>query len=239
MKFGWFLAALVGLSLGMRAALAAEIVIIESTVPGIEAGSIVADTDAITVPAGELIVIVEEDGSSRTIEGPFKGAIGSAGEAAGGGLIANLGKLVQDREKSRQVLGAIRAAPGQIAPEVFLVDVGRSGIACVPDGEMVTLWRPETLGMETEFTLEAATGTASTRVLWPENVQTLDWPGDLAAKDGAVYRARLMAAPRPAEITLRRIPAELASDAERIAWMIEAGCRRQARLALEALTGGG
>lgn len=238
MKFGWFLAAFMGLTIGMRAATAAEIVIIESTVPDIEAGSIVADTDAITVPAGELIVIVEEDGSSRTIEGPFEGAIGSAGEAEGGGLIANLGKLVQDREESRQVLGAIRAAPGQIAPEVFLIDVARSGVACVPDGDAIRLWRPETLGMETEFALEAAGGAAAVRVLWPENAQTLDWPGGLAAVDGTAYRARLMAAPRPSEITLRRIPADLSSDAERIAWMIEAGCRRQARLALEALTGG-
>ena len=234
---------LAGLALvaGVTAAGAEEIVIIESSAPDVEAGAILDSADVVNVPAGTSIVIVEPDGSTRTIEGPFQAALGAAGEGgdAGGGLIANLGKLVSEREESRQVLGAIRAAPGQVAESVYVVDVGRSGDVCIADGASVRLWRPATMAAETEMTLTDAAAGGSATVLWLEGAQTLDWPSALPPADGARYAVRLDIAPRPAEVRLRFIPDDVVSDAARAAWMADAGCRRQAGQLLAHLTGDG
>lgn len=218
-----------------RPGAAAEIVVIESTVSEVEAGAILEDTDTVSIPAGKMIVVVEEDGSSRTIDGPFEGALGSTGAAESAGLVANLGKLVRDREESRQVLGAIRAAPGQVPPEVFLVDVARSGTNCVPAGKPVRFWRPATMAMESELIVEALGVSESTRLLWPANSQLAEWPAGVTLSDGTAYRMRLAEASRSFELTLRVIPAEIEQALEQAAWMIDAGCRRQARMVLAEL----
>jgi hypothetical protein len=219
-----------------RPAMAAEIVVIESTVVEIEAGSILDDAQTVSVPEGGMIVIVEEDGSSRTIEGPFEGTLASQGQSDDGGLVANLGKLVRNREESRQVLGAIRAAPGQVPAEVYMVDVARSGINCVLAGKPARLWRPETMSMETELSLESLNGSAVVQVLWANADQVLDWPKQVPASDGSKYRVRLAEASRSFDITIRQVPVEIEEITERIAWMAEAGCRRQARMALDQLS---
>ncbi|WP_416899161.1 MAG: hypothetical protein ACMVY4_05405 [Minwuia sp.] len=218
------------------AASAAEIVILESTAPGIEAGAIVEDTDTVEVPDGAMILIVEEDGSSREIAGPFSGAIGSAGSGgeSGGGLIANLGKLVQDRESKRQVLGAIRAAPGQVSPQIYLVDVARSETVCIPTGQTPTLWRPATMAAETEVEMAGASG-ASARFLWPDEAQSAAWPDGLPLADGGAYALRLAIAPRPTEVKLRLVPDTVTETAARAAWMYQAGCHRQAIALIESL----
>lgn len=216
-------------------AAAAEIVILESTAPGVEAGAIVQDSDPVDVPDGTMLLIVEEDGTTREIAGPFNGPIGSAGgEGNGGGLIANLGKLVKDRETKRQVLGAIRAAPGQVPPDLYLIDAARSGTVCIPAGDAPVLWRPLTMAAETEVNLDGDEQ-GHGRFVWTGASQTADWPVEVTLSDGAAYALRLGLAPRPTELVVRLIPAEVTKPPARAAWMYEAGCRRQAVLLVENL----
>ena len=229
------------LILSAAPAWAVDIVIIESTVPSIEAGTILDSSLAVSVPAGHEIVIVEPDGSSRVIQGPYAGALGGAGSNVGNdGLMASLGKLVKERENERQVLGAIRAAPGQVKPEIYLVDVARSGTVCLPEGQAPSLWRPATMAKETEIAIAPAPGTGpgddgrASRQLWRDGAQALPWPSDLSVTDDQEYLIRLEATPRPVKIRLRRIPGALASVGEQAAWMYRNGCRRQAERLLTA-----
>lgn len=211
----------------------AEIIVLESTAPGIEAGSIVQDTDSVEVPDGTMILLVEEDGTTRDISGPFIGPVGSAGAAGnGGGLIANLGKLVQDRENKRQVLGAIRTAPGQVPPDLYLIDAARSETVCIPEGLEPRLWRPATMAAETEVRLRMANG-SSKSFLWPARKQTAKWPSDVALRDDGNYALRLGIAPRPTELSVRLIPESIKLPTVQAAWMFQAGCRRQAALLIE------
>lgn len=217
------------------AAQASEIVVIESTAPGLEAGAFLDPGEAVSVPAGASIVIVEPDGSTRTVDGPFEGPLGAAAapDSGSGGLMANLGKLVSEREEEKQVLGAIRAAPGQVAEAVYVVDVGRSGDVCVPEGAAIRLWRPALMAAESETVLTGSFEPVT--ALWLEGEQFLDWPAALPAEDGGRYAIRLAIAPRPAEVRLRFVPASLETDARRAAWMAGAGCRRQAERLLQRL----
>ncbi|MEC9345379.1 MAG: hypothetical protein VYB54_04075 [Pseudomonadota bacterium] len=213
--------------LAVAAVDAAEIVVIESTAPGIESGSILDSAATVSVPAGSFIVVVEEDGSSRTIDGPWDAPLAAAATDGGGGLVASLGKLVAERETEHQVLGAIRAAPGQVALDSFVVDITRTGPVCVPDGGAPVLWRPGTMAAESEITLTAPDGT-SARLLWPDGAQRLAWPESLPAGTGARYAVRLATAPRPVGVELRRIPADIVAGPAQAAWMYEQGCVSQA-----------
>lgn len=206
-----------------------EIVIIESTAPLIEAGVILDSADVVDVPDGTEIVIVEEDGSSRTITGPYNAPISAAGSSSGdSGLIASIGKLVEARRTEQQVLGAIRAAPGQVAPDVYAIDIARSRTVCIPSNTAPTLWRPATLALESEILVTRdADGAVNTR-LWPKGKQFLSWPDSPKAKDGERYTIRLRALPRPSKIDVRIMPLSLTSFAEKSGWMFQQGCRRQA-----------
>jgi hypothetical protein len=224
---------LIGVAFGVMSismsASADEIVIIESTAPLIEAGVILDSADVVNVPDGTEIVIVEEDGSSRTITGPYNAPISAAGSSSSDqGLIASIGKLVEARKTEQQVLGAIRAAPGQIAPNVYAIDIARSRTVCIPSNTAPTLWRPATLALESEISVTRdADGAVDTR-LWPKGEQSLSWPDNPKAKDGERYTIRLRALPRPSKIDVRVIPPSITSFAEKSSWMFQQGCRRQA-----------
>ena len=215
---------------------AAEIIILESTADGIEAGAIMEDTDPVDVPDGAMLLVVEEDGTTREIIGPYSGALAPAGSGSdsGGGLIANLGKLVKDRETKRQVLGAIRAAPGQVPPDLYLIDAARSETVCVPQGSAPVLWRPATMAAETEVELSSDRGGLE-RFIWTGDSQTTEWPSSVAISDGEAYAVRLGIAPRPTELTIRLVPSDIKSAPAQAAWMYDAGCRRQAVILVESL----
>lgn len=216
----------------------AEIIVLESTAPGIEAGSIVQDTDIVQIPDGAVILVAEEDGTTRDIAGPYNGPAGSAGTGTGeggGGLIANLGKLVQDRENTRQVLGAIRAAPGQVPPDLYLIDAARSETVCLPAGLAPRLWRPATMAAETEVSIRLFDG-PSANFLWGSAEQIADWPAAVTLRDGGDYALRLGIAPRPTQLSIRLVPSSLAKPTAQAAWMYNAGCRRQAALLIEGLS---
>lgn len=227
-----FLLALLTAPIGVHSA---EIIILESTAPGIEAGSIVQDTDIVQIPDGAVILIAEEDGTTRDIAGPYNGPAGSAGTGGGGGgLIANLGKLVQERENKRQVLGAIRAAPGQVPPDLYLIDAARSETVCLPAGHAPRLWRPATMAAETEVSIRLSDG-PSANFLWGSTEQTADWPVEVALRDGGDYALRLGIVPRPTQLSIRLVPSSMEKPTAQAAWMHEVGCRRQAILLIENL----
>lgn len=232
-----FLAAMALLAAVLPAS-AAQVVVLSSTVDGFAPGSIVDDATAIEVPAGGVVIINDATGATRTLTGPYSGAIGqpSGGGDARATVIASLSRLVTSREEEQAKLGAIRALPGNLAREVYVVSVARSSVQCVAADHPVTLWRPETLRGDTLLEISETDG-AETAQPWPAAVERLDWPEGLAIHDGARYRVQLGNSPRPVEIELKLVPAGLDTPAETAAWMADAGCRRQALLLVETLGG--
>ncbi|MCA8926667.1 MAG: hypothetical protein KDC18_01255 [Alphaproteobacteria bacterium] len=216
---------------------AAPVVVLSSTVPGLQPGSMVDSATAVAVPAGGMVMINDAAGKTRTIAGPYDGPIGeTAAKAGDGGMMANLGRLVASRDTEQTRLGAVRAAPDQQLRDPALITVAHSATQCGLPEAPLRLWRPGTMDGDNRLTITDLASGASAERVWHAGRTVIDWPATLPARDGARYRIRLEIAPRPVELELHRAPAGLDTPARLAAWMESVGCRRQALLLLDTLT---
>jgi len=63
---------------------AADILVLQSNVAGLERGRVLADAETLDVPAGGRVDILRPSGQTRSLRGPFKARVGdlTRGEAA-------------------------------------------------------------------------------------------------------------------------------------------------------------
>ena len=87
------------------AAVASDLVVLESNVASLAPGSVVPATQSVSLGGGARIVMIAADGTTRSVSGPYNGAIGEAGSDAPGALE----RLTTSRDDSNHVGGAIRA----------------------------------------------------------------------------------------------------------------------------------
>lgn len=135
-------------ALAIAAPLAAGVVV-KSSGPSADqypVGTKVKDTDRIVLDAGDQITILNSSGT-RELRGPGTFRAG----ARGGTTRATFANLTRQGARARVRPGATRAGSSDDvrSPNLWYVDVGKSGTVCVPDLETVYLWRPDT---ETEQT---------------------------------------------------------------------------------------
>ena len=86
-------------------AAASDFVILESNVSAIVPGSVIPASQKVSLSGGETLVMIAADGSTRSVDGPYSGALGEAGADAPGALE----RLTAERHDSSHVVGAIRA----------------------------------------------------------------------------------------------------------------------------------
>ena len=84
---------------------AADLVILESNVAEISAGSLVPEAQVVNLSSDAKLVMIAADGSTRTVTGPYSGVIGEGASDAPGALQ----RLTASREGADHVVGAIRA----------------------------------------------------------------------------------------------------------------------------------
>ena len=83
----------------------ADLVVLESNVASITPGSIISSDKRVSLKSGARIVMIASDGSTRSVTGPYTGAIGDGAANAPGALE----RLTGERDDSNNVVGAIRA----------------------------------------------------------------------------------------------------------------------------------
>lgn len=86
-------------------AAAGDLYVVDSTAAALPVGAFAAETQTITLAAGETVTLIAEDGSTRVISGPFTGKVADGAANAPGALA----RIAKAREDSAQVVGAIRA----------------------------------------------------------------------------------------------------------------------------------
>lgn len=102
----YFVAALTAFAATTSAnAAAADLIILESNVSSLAAGSVVSESKAVTLAGSARLVMIAPDGTTRSVRGPYSGPLGSAGSEAPGALE----RLTTERGDSNHVVGAIRA----------------------------------------------------------------------------------------------------------------------------------
>lgn len=228
-----FATAFTGL-VAMGPGVAAELLVLSSTAPDIEAGEMLDGAMSLTLPAGTKVTLVAQDGQTVILEGPFEGAPSSGGGAGDPGLLTKLSALVGGPSQDASAIGAVRSAGGSAPNDPWVVNISRSGHHCVRSGGRPELWRPGADQAGT-LSLKRLSPAKRTKTTWPRGQATLPWPERMSLTDGATYMARLRGGSTAKRLVMHVVPADLPTDVHRAVWMSDAGCVGQARRLLATL----
>lgn len=189
--------AAIGASAIAVAAPASAGVIVKSSGPSAASfpvGKKMKDTDRITLKAGDTVTILTS-GGTRVLKGSGTYRVGARGTSQR----VRFANLTRRGSASRVTTGATRSGQGEVrSPNLWYVDVTKSGKMCVSDLANVTLWRPEIKDDQTFIVGPKANdfhyhvtfdGSASTRRIDSER---------LALQEGAEYS---ITGPGGAEVT--------------------------------------
>ena len=193
------------------------------------AGKKLDDNASITLKAGDTVTVLTS-GGTRVIKGAGVHRVAAAGDSKR----STFAVLTRQRSAQRVRTGAVRgtatAAPVERSPNLWYVDVTRSGAMCVASVDAVRLWRPGSQAA-------AAYTIGPVQVQFAENARDVAW--DAAAMPIAEGASYSIAAPDGGStnvvnfVMLDTVPEE---PDELAAHLIEKGCTNQLELLTSALS---
>jgi hypothetical protein len=226
--------AIVGLVIVDRAE-AGQLVVVESTVAGISSGQILDGGKPLDIAAGKSLTVITESGQIKKLAGPYSGA--PAGKVGGGGgpdIVASLSRLIEGKAGGGATLAVFRGGKRSEPPSVWDIDAFRSATHCIVAGSKTRLWRAKSK-KKAKLNIKTLPYGEIAGIDWAAGTDVLAWPAGIEIKDGAKYLMRRAKGLTASRVTLRLIPADLPSEAHRVAWMADNGCVRQAKELLAGL----
>ena len=221
--------------MGVGAANAADqLVVIKTAGSSYQPGEGLSSATAITLPDGASITVMSQSGATVTKSGPFEGVISTATSGADTGIVPSLQGLFSGPKKSTASLGVVRSAGATTddVPSAELVSVDLSGTRCIASDGRVSFYRAQA-DQTVRFGLAEKNGVWAGSTTWNAGGQVKTLPSSVRLNDGATYVATLEG--KVSEVTVHRMPGNLASDVEQLKWMADTGCKSQALAKLAAL----
>jgi len=213
-------------------AFAGDFVVLSSTAPSIQVGSVVSDGAEITVPPRRRVVLVSEAGRTISLRGPFQGVPGG-GESAGGGqqFVKALASLVRTTQADAKSVGAIRAAGIRTDREAMMINVSETGDYCIfgSGGRELTRYKSEKWK---SLTLVAAADGAAETIPWPAGTRVIPWPKKIPLKHGATYLVQQAGKDSRTMVVAHFLEGKFATDAHRVLALAKMGCMEQAKMML-------
>ncbi len=193
------------------------------------AGKKLEDNASITLKAGDTVTVLTS-GGTRVIKGAGVHRVAAAGDSKRSTFAVLTRQRSAQRVRTGAVRGSATAAPAERSPNLWYVDVSRSGAMCVASADAVRLWRP-------------GGAAAAVYTVGPVQVQFADSARDVAwdvaampITEGASYS---ISGPDGGStnvikfVMLDTVPEEPDDLAERL---IEKGCTNQLELLTSALS---
>ena len=227
-------------------ALAAELVVIESTSPDHKIGDILdAETD---VELGEdtEIMLIAEDGLVITLAGPYVGLPGRDQASGDSDALDALGRLVGYAETEASDIGGVRGGNRSddfLVQEVadhrtspWLLHTAITGPQCVrADDKEPEYWR-EPNDDAARLEVKRVTSGEIVTVTWQAGDNTIPWPATLPLMAEEMYLLRFDDQLRSTNLLVREVPAGVGERGiGMVAFLAARGCLTQARLELERL----
>ena len=227
------------LAVAMATSAAAEdLIVIESSVPQLAVGSVVANGATVTLPAGARAVLVSAAGRSVALSGPYSGVPGSGAAAGDSRLLTALASLVQRKGEETSSVGAVRAggnawrfsSVANVA-DVLAIDLDTGGDTCLYDLKTAEVVRNPITGGTSAIILNVQTG-ATGAVKWDKGAGRTAWPKSLPLEPDQTYIVEHPGQTASTLLTVKALPPGGPSDLHRAAQLAAAGCEDQARLLL-------
>lgn len=200
-------------------------VVVRSTGPSAKAypvGRKLADTAQLNLRAGDSIVLLDARGT-RTVIGPGTFAALATGTRASAAQAA--GRILANQTGTERRGGAVRGGEPTLdgqSPNLWFLDLSKSGTMCVADPNAVRFWRPSPTAAS-EVTVSG--GGASGTVAMPAGAAVAEWPKAVPFADGTEYSVAIDGG-APARIRLVTVPAP-ADLEDTAAQLIAKGCTTQ------------
>jgi hypothetical protein len=228
------LAIAMALSLPMAAAaIAAELVVIDSNAPDLKKGSVVDSAAEISLPAGTRATLMSASGEKVRLTGPFSGKVPASAKAGDPKLVTAVARLLDPQAKDTTALGAFRGAKAVSTPAPDAIDAAKGGNFCVLQNTKVKLRRGTPPATADWGKLTAIKEGTEAEVTWAADVATADWPSQIPISDGGRYMLARSKS-QPVRVVLYLEPKGL-QLAGRLEWMQERGCKEQALALLEQM----
>lgn len=210
-------------------------IVVRSTGPSAKAypaGRKLADDAQLMLKAGDTLVLLDSRGT-RTVSGPGSFPALATGTRVGGAQAAS--RILANQGSSERRGGAVRGgvpAGEARSPNLWLVDLSKSGTVCVADPSTVRVWRAVT-AQPAEVKISAASGAGS--ITMAQGAAVAEWPKTMPVADGAEYSVSVNGA-APAKVKFATVPMPTSLE-DTASALIAKGCKTQLDL-LIATTGG-
>ena len=197
-------------------------------------GKQLPDSAQLVLKPGDTLVLLDARGT-RTISGPGTFAAVSTGTRAGATQTAS--QILRTNSSSERRGGAVRGGLPTMAtrsPNLWYVDLSKSGTVCVADPATVRVWRaPSDKAADVKVSGAGASGAISL----PAGATVADWPKSVPVADGAEYTI-VMDGTAPAKIKFVTVPmpANLEATASQL---IAKGCKTQLDLLIATTSASG
>ncbi len=222
-------AAVAALTLGVPGLAQAAIVVASSgpSAAAFQVGRKLPDNASVTLRTGDTVTILDSHGT-RVLRGGGTFAIAPGAAAPDKG--STFAALTMQRAASRVRTGAVRAGLGSqppASPNLWFVDLTKSGRRCVVAGQPVRLWRLATDKAAAFTVAPAATAKPGFTVSFPVGAMVAPWDtAALPLSDGGMYSVAQANEP-VAKLEFAVLPSQPADPEALAAALVEKGCMTQ------------
>lgn len=199
----------------------ADVIVIGSDTPDLKAGTILADSATLDVPAGASVTIMLSSGRTERIKGPLKRPVAGlgAGESVDKGIWDSVAKYVQKQgQPNESRFGAVRSIAPRATPAALgfswrQVPIDADGDICVEKGARIEFARRAS-GKPVNFTIVDTQRQKRVEARFAQGSTTTPWPDGMALRVGTYalvvenapmrqFRLRLVSPLPNADETLR------------------------------------
>lgn len=206
---------------------AANLIVVEARGIALRAGQTVDSTKPFALKEGQHVTLVSPTGSTFKLDGPYNKA-----PDADAGQSVNVGAMLAALRTTGARIGEVgttRGLPPYELPDPWVLDATRTGIVCLQDGGTAVLWRSSTAAQATVSVMPADRSWKAD-ANWPAGADRITMTTQVPMHAGATYLVLVNGSQYA--LTVAAVPAVLANDEMRAAWMAEKGCEAQAEALL-------
>jgi hypothetical protein len=197
-------------------------------------GTKLPDDAEITLKASDSVTILDKRGT-RVLRGAGTFTVGSQ---SGPSRTTTFVALTTQRSASRVRTGAVRGSGPDgkpMRPNLWYVDVTKSGPVCIVDPAEVRAWRPGIEG-DASYTVKPAAGGAATTISFPTGSMVAPWEAANPVADGASYTIVAKGTARAATVTFELLPDQDYAPEDLAEALLAKGCAGQVDLLAHTLT---
>jgi hypothetical protein len=205
------------------AAEAANLVVVEARGIAMRVGQQLDSAKPLQLKQGQHVTLIAPNGATLKLDGPYDRAP-DADESQGVALNTMLAALLTQRQARIGEVGTTRGLTPNVLPDPWVLDASRTGTVCLQEGSTAILWRPDAAS-DTDLSLMPADRSWKAEARWLSGTDRITLTTLVPIRGGATYFVTLSGT--QSAMTVATVPALLANDSMRAAWMADKGCESQ------------